>query len=92
MKVGKGVIGNAGRIVIANEMTFGFMPERGTIDAVFILRRMHEQCHDKGKKLYLCFVELEEDVGRVPRKVLERALRNKEIPEVLVRSVMSTYE
>ena len=28
------------RIMTDNEMQFGFMPERGTIDAVFILRGM----------------------------------------------------
>ena len=32
---------------------------RGTIDAVFILRRMQLECHAKGKKLYMCFVDLE---------------------------------
>ena len=32
-------------------MQIGFMPERGTIDAVFILRRMQEEYHAKGKKL-----------------------------------------
>ena len=40
-------------IVYVGEMQFGFMPERGTIDAVFILRRMQEQYYDKGKKLYM---------------------------------------
>ena len=45
------------RIVIVDEVQFGSMPERGTIDAVFILRRMHEVYHDKGKK-YMCFVNL----------------------------------
>ena len=40
-------------IVFVDEMQFGFMPERGTIDAVFILRRMPEECHAKGKKLYV---------------------------------------
>ena len=29
-------------IVSVDEMQFGFMPERGTIDAVFILRRVQE--------------------------------------------------
>ena len=33
---------------------------------------------------YMCFVDLD----RVTRNVLEWALRKKEIPEVLVRSVM----
>ena len=36
------------RIVSVDEMQFGFMPDRGTIDAVFILRRMQEEYHAKG--------------------------------------------
>ena len=32
-------------------MQFGFMPEGGAIDAVFILRRMHKEYHAKGRKL-----------------------------------------
>ena len=42
-----------------DEMQFGFMHERGTIDAVFILRRMQEEYQAKGKKLYMYFVDLE---------------------------------
>ena len=33
-----------------NGMQFGFMPESGTIDAVFILRRLQEEYHTKGKR------------------------------------------
>ena len=52
---------------------------------------MQENYHAKAKKLYMYFVDLEIDFVRVPRKVLEWALRKKGIPEVLVRSVMSLY-
>ena len=55
------------------------MLERGTIDAVFILRKMQEEYLAKGKKLCMCFVDLEKAFDRVPRKVL-------------VRSVMILYE
>ena len=41
------------RIVTVDEMQFGFMPERGTIDALFILRRLKEEYHAKGKKMYI---------------------------------------
>ena len=34
--------------VTVDEMQFGIMPERGTIDAVFILR-MQEEYHAKGR-------------------------------------------
>ena len=44
------------------------------------------------KKLYMCFVDLEKAFDRVPRKVLEWAMRKKGIPEVMVRAVMSLYE
>ena len=36
-------------MVSVDEMQFGFMLERGTIDAVFILRRVIEGHHAKGK-------------------------------------------
>ena len=42
------------------------MLERGTIDAVFILTRMQEEYHAKGKKLYMCFVDLDKAFIRVP--------------------------
>ena len=45
------------RIVSVDEMQFGFMPVRGTIDVIFILRRMQEE-YAKEKKLYMCFVHL----------------------------------
>ena len=40
----------------------------------------------------MCFVHLEKEFNRVPRKVLEQAMRKRGIPEVIVRAVMSLYE
>ena len=79
------------RIVTANEMQFGFMPERGTIDAVYILRRLQEEYYAKGKSC-ICLEVLEKVSDRVPRTALEWASKKKSIPEDLVRSVMCLYE
>ena len=75
-----------------DEMQFGFMPGKGTIDAVFILRRLQEEYLDKENKLYMCLTDLKKAFDRVPRKVLEWAMRKRAIAEVMVRAVMSLYE
>ena len=37
----------------------------------------------------MCFVDIEKAFDRVPRKVMEWAMREKGLPEVIVRAVMS---
>ena len=69
-------------------MQFGFMPVKGTIDGVFIIRRQQEKYHAKGKKLYV-FCGHRESFDRIPRKVMEWTMRKKVIPDVLVGLVMS---
>ena len=52
-----------------DDMQFGFMPGRGTTDAIFILRQLQEKHLAKNKKLYFTFVDLEKAFDRVPRTV-----------------------
>ena len=49
-------------------MQFGFMAGRGTTDAIFILRKVHEKYLGKHKDIYFAFVDLENAFDRVPRK------------------------
>ena len=65
---------------------------KGTTHALFILRRMQEEFRGREKKLYRFFVDLEKAFDRVPRKVMERALKMKRLAEVLVQAVMSLYD
>ena len=66
-------------LVSLNEIQFGFMRGKGTVNAIFILRRMQEKYQKKDKKLYMCFVDMENAFDRVPRKVMEWAMRKKGI-------------
>ena len=79
-------------MVDLNEMQFGFMPKRGTMDALFIVRRLQEEFREKDKKLYMCFVDLEKAFDRVLRRVVEWALRTRGVPKVMVKARMSLYE
>ena len=45
--------------MIVKEVQFCFMLEKGTIDAVFILRRQQEVYRAKGNFLFLCLMDLE---------------------------------
>ena len=48
-------------------MQFGFIPGKGTTDA--IMRQVQEK-HQEKKKLYYTFVDLEKAFDRVPRKMV----------------------
>ena len=73
-------------------MQFGFMREKGTVAAIFIMRKMLEEYQKKHKKLYMCFVDMEKAFDRVPRKGMERAMRKKSLSEVLVPAALSLYD
>ena len=79
-------------LVDFNEAQFGFMSGKGTTDALFLVRRLQEEHRAKDKRMYMCFVDLEKAFDRVPRRVMERAMRKKGLPEILVKAVMSLYE
>ena len=68
------------------------MPRKGTTDALFLVRRLQEEHRAKDKRIYMCFVDLEKTFDRVPRRVLEWAMRKKGLPEILVKAVISLYE
>ena len=72
-----------------DEMQFGFMKGKGTIDAIFIVRQMQEKFRAKGKKLYFGFVDLEKAFDRVLRELIRWAMCRLEVEEWLLSSVMS---
>ena len=40
----------------------------------------------------MCFVDMEKAVDKVPRKVMEWAMKNKDLLEVMIWAVMSLYD
>ena len=68
------------------------MPGRGTMDALFLVRRLQEEHQAKDKRMYMCFVDLEKAFDGVPRGVTEWDMRKKGLPEILVKTMMSLYE
>ena len=79
-------------LVDFDEAQFGFMPGKGTTDALFLVQSLQEEHRAKDKRMYMCFGDLEKAFDRVLRRVMERAMRKKGLPEILVKAVMSLHE
>ena len=79
------------RIVKIDDMQFGFMKEKGTTDAIFIVRQLQEKYRAKKKDLWMAFVDLEKAFDRVPREVVWWALRSLGVDEWLVSVIQAMY-
>jgi len=62
-------------------MQFGFMPGKGTTDAIFLVRQMQEKYGCKGKKLYFALEDLKKAFDRVPTDVTSQAPRKAGVEE-----------
>ena len=63
------------QLVSIDDSQFGFVPGRGTTDAIFVVRQLQEKYLAANKRLYMAIVDLEKAFDRVPRKVIWWALR-----------------
>ena len=77
--------------VSIDDSQFGFIPGRGTTDAIFVVRQLQEKYLAANKKLYRAFIDLVKAFDRVPRKVIGWALRKLGMVEWIVRLVQGMY-
>ena len=62
------------RMVNIDEIQFGFVPGKGTTDAILIARQLQGKFLAANKPLHFAFVNLKKAFDRVPRKVLRWAI------------------
>ena len=79
------------QVVSIDDSQFGFVPGRGTTDAIFVVRQLQEKYLAVNKRLYMAFMYLEKAFDRVPRKVIWWALRKLGVEEWIVRLVQGMY-
>ena len=79
------------QLVSIDDSQFGFVPGRGTTDAIFVVRQLQEKLLAANKRLYMAFVDQEKAFDRVPRNVIWWALRKLGVEEWIVRLVQGMY-
>ena len=79
------------QVVSIDHSQFGFVPGRGTTDAIFMVLQLQEKYLSVNKRLYMAFVDLEKAFDHVPRKVIWWALRKLGVEEWIVWLVQGMY-
>ena len=71
---------------------FGFVPGRGTTDAIFVIRQLQKKYLSVDKQLYIVFVDLEKAFDRIPRKGIWWAMRRLGVEKWIVKVFQGIYE
>ena len=79
------------RVEISKQQ-YGFMPGKGTTDAMFALKMLMEKYREGQRELHCVFVDLEKAYDRVPREELWYCMRKSRIVEKYVQLVQNMYE
>ena len=79
------------QVVSFDDSQFGFVPESGTTDAIFLVRQLQEKYLAVNKRLYMAFLDLEKAFDHVPQKVIWWALRKLGVEEWIVLLVQGMY-
>ena len=79
------------QVVSIDDSQFGFVPGRGTTDAIFVVGQLQEKYLAVNKRLYMAFVDLEKAFDLVPRKVIWWALRKLGVEVWIMWLVQGMY-
>ena len=78
------------RVKISKQQ-YGFMPRKGTTDAMFALRILMEKYRKGQRELHCVFVDLEKAYDKVPQEELWYCMRKSGIVEKYVQLVQDIY-
>ena len=76
---------------IAPEQYYGFMPDKGTENAISVLRMLVERSIEKQKDVYVCFIDYSKAFDTVKHKLLVDLLQSLDVDQAELRLLTSRY-
>ena len=73
------------------EVQYSFMPDRGTRNAIFVLRRLVERMIEKQKYVYVCFIDYRKAFDTVKHEPLIELLQSLDIDHQDVKPLANLY-
>jgi hypothetical protein len=70
---------------------FGFMPERSTMEAIFLIRQVIERYKEQ-KDLHMVFIDLEKAYDNIPRNLMWWVLDKHEVPTKYATLIKDMYD
>ncbi len=70
---------------------YGFMPDKGTRNAIFVLRRMVERSVEKQRNVYTCFIDYSKAFDTVKHGSLVELLKSLDIDDADTRMLTNLY-
>ena len=76
---------------VVGQYQSGFVPQKSTIDSIFILRQLNEKCREYNIPSWHIFVDFAQAYDSIHRESLWNILRYFLVPEKLVRVLKACY-
>jgi Reverse transcriptase (RNA-dependent DNA polymerase) len=79
------------KLTMVSKNQFGFMPERSTIEPIFLIRQLMERHREQKKDLDMIFIDLEKAYDKIPRNIMWWALKRELVPTKYVILLKDMY-
>ena len=74
-----------------SEVKYGFMPDRGRRNAIFVLKRLVERMTEKEKAVYVCFIDYSKALDTVKHEPLIELLQSLDIDPQDIKLLANLY-
>jgi Reverse transcriptase (RNA-dependent DNA polymerase) len=79
------------KLTIVSKNQFGFILERSTMEATFLITQLMERHREQKKDLYMIFIDLEKAYDKILRNIMWWALKRKLVPTKYVTLIKNMY-